>query len=201
MKRALVVLGALLGLACSPAVDDSGLVDVIETRPDAPPIAPFTECVVTTAREPATSAAHVPTCSALEYPRHPPAGGPHYGTWADFGVYAQPVPWPFLVHSLEHGAVVLAYNCPEGCPDVLAALERIRAEREDPACRARGGDNRIVVMPDPELEVPIAAVAWEHLYLATCLDEGSLRAFVDARYARAPEDTCAPGASLDPWCG
>ncbi len=199
--RASVVatLGALV-LGCSPAVDPSGLVDVVETRPDAPPIAPFTECVVTTAREPASRAAHVPVCSALEHPRHPPGGGPHYGTWADFRVYDQPVPWGFLLHAMEHGGVVLAYRCDGSCPDVVAALERIRSEREDPACRARGGDNRIIVVPDPELEVPIAAVAWEQLYLATCLDEPSLGAFVDAHYGRGPEDTCAPGAALDPWC-
>ena len=192
--RALPLLVLALGCSGPPSGGaDGGLVDRVQIRPDAPPIAPSTECVVTTGREPALSATHVPVCSALDYPRHPPAGGRHFGTWADFATYAQPVPWGYLVHSLEHGAVVLAHNCPEGCPEVLAAFERIRAETDDPACRDHDNGSRIIVVPDPELDVPLAAVAWEHVYLASCLDLASLEAFVDAHYARAPENFCSPG--------
>lgn len=202
VKRVLLV--SLLGVACSgpgTAPADGGLVDVVEMRPDAPPIAPSTECVVTTGREPAASAFHVGECSAFDRPRHPPAGGDHYGIWADFATYEEPVPWGFLVHSLEHGAVVLAHNCPEGCPEVLAEFERIRAQTDDPACRSHDNGSRIIIVPDPELDVPLAAVAWEHVYLATCLDPASLRAFVDAHYARAPENFCSPGVNREgAWC-
>lgn len=193
------VLGAFFVPACSGPAGSSGLIDVEQTRPDAPPIAPATECVVTTGRAPASNRNHVDVCSELDFDVYPPPSGPHYGTWADFAVYDTPVPWGFLVHSLEHGAVVLAHNCEGSCPEVLAAFERIRAERDDPLCREHANGSRVIVVPDPALDVPIAAVAWEHVYLATCLDEDSLAAFVDAHYARAPENLCAPGASA-PSC-
>jgi hypothetical protein len=178
---------------------EDGLVDVVEQYPDAAPIAPATECVVITGREPAVSAAHIEVCSEIEYPRFPPAGGPHFSAWADFGTYSEPVETGFLVHSLEHGAVALLYNCPEGCPEVLEAFADIEAARVDPLCRTHASMNRIIIAPEPRLEVAIALIAWEHVYLATCLDEASLSAFVDAHYARAPEDLCAPGR-IAPVC-
>lgn len=199
MKNALVLALACLALACDPPAEE-GLVDVVETRPDAPPIAPATECVVTTGRAPVSDATHLTPCSDVDYPLHPPPGGPHYSMWADFAVYEEPVPWGFLVHSLEHGAVVLAHNCTEGCPEVLAVFEQLRADRDDPSCRDHPNGSRVIIVPDPSLEVPIAAVAWEHVYLATCLDETSLRAFVDAHYAQAPEDLCVPGVTPPNSC-
>lgn len=198
--RAFASLTCLL-LACSGPPSSEGLVDVVEMHPDADPIPPSTECTVTTGRAPANGAAHVAVCSELEFAMHPPAGGTHYASWADFATYSEPVPWGFLVHSLEHGAVVLAHNCQDDCPEVLAAFERIRVGTDDPLCRTHDNTNRIIVVPDPELEVPIAAVAWEHVYLATCLDEPSLRAFVDAHYGRAPENLCSPGVHAEgAWC-
>lgn len=194
---------ALLASSCtSPMPDVDGLMDVVETHPDAPPIAPSTECTVTTGSATVTDRHHLEPCSPVEYTLNPPVGGPHYSIWASFGTYDAPVPWGFLVHSLEHGAVVLAYNCPNGCPDVLAAFERIRAATSDPACRETADLNRIIIVPDPDLDVPIAALAWEHAYLATCLDEPSLAAFVVAHYAHAPEELCVEGLSPADgvWC-
>lgn len=171
----------------------------MEQSKEAPPIAPFTECVVVTGREVVGSAGHVEVCSELDYPRLPPSAGPHFSAWADFGVYEEPVEAGFLVHSLEHGAAALLYNCPEECPEVEEAFARIRADRVDPLCRLHPAGNRIIVAPEPRLDVAIAAVAWGHVYLATCLDEASLRDFVAAHYAEAPEDLCAPGQSA-PSC-
>jgi hypothetical protein len=37
----------------------------------------------------------------------PPTNGPHRPIWADWGFYTTPVPYPYEVHNLEHGAVVL----------------------------------------------------------------------------------------------
>ena len=55
----------------------------VET-PDAPPLAPFDACTVTTYRVPAESANHVAACSALDFPETPPAGGDHYGQETTF---------------------------------------------------------------------------------------------------------------------
>ncbi|MBZ0118009.1 MAG: DUF3105 domain-containing protein [Sandaracinaceae bacterium] len=185
----------LLLLAGCAAPATTGFVDVVETRPSATPIAPAVECVVTTARAPAPDANHIAPCSPLELDTMPPVSGTHYGSWADFRTYDAPVPWGFLLHAMEHGAVLLAYDCPAGCPEVVALFETLAAERDDPLCRGNDRPNRIVITPATDLGAPVAALAWEHAYTATCLDEASLRAFVDARYAQAPEDLCVPGTT------
>lgn len=200
--RRIAVVFALLASACGPSYEnaDGGLVDVVESRPDLPPIAPATECVVITGRDPAEGADHVDTCSDVGYALHPPAAGSHYGQWADFATYDSPVPWGFLVHSLEHGAVILARSCDaSACPEVVAAFEQIHASTGDPLCRDHANANRIITVFDPSIDVPIAAVAWGHVYRATCLDTASLSAFVTAHYAQAPENLCFAG-NPSPTC-
>lgn len=186
-------------IACTSPTDGGRLDERVET-PDAAPIAPFDTCTVTTYRVPAASAGHVAPCSALDYPELPPSGGDHYGQWAAFGVYDAPVPWGFLVHSMEHGGVVLAHSCEGACPEVEAEFAAVAAEHDDPLCRG-DAPNRIIIAP-ADLDHPVVAVAWEHVYVATCLDPPSLRAFVEAHYGDAPEDLCAQGIDLsaDGWC-
>lgn len=193
-------------LAGCPAPGAAVREDERVEHPSAPPIGPFSECTVYTATERAGARDHRPACSLLEHPFHPPASGPHYGSWADFGAYDAPVPWGFLVHALEHGAVVLAYRCDApgpACDALRADLGAVALEHgTDPICRGSGADNRFILVPDPTLEWAVAAVAWEHVYLATCLDRPSLDAFVAEHYARAPEDTCFPGVDRadTAWC-
>jgi hypothetical protein len=196
-------IGLLVATLLAASCTSSGRTDEVITHPDAPPIAPFVECTVYTAREAAASASHVAPCSELAYDV-PPFGGPHYSQWAAFGTYDAPVPWGFLVHAMEHGAGVLAYRCEAGatCDSVRSELEAIVAARApDPLCR---GDApiRYVLAPAPDLEWPIAVLAWEHVYTATCLDRASIDAFLDAHYGRGPESTCADGIDLSAsgWC-
>jgi hypothetical protein len=106
---------------------------------------------VQTAREAATSASHVPPCSALDYDV-PPSSGTHYSQWAAFGTYEQPVPWGFLVHALEHGAIVLAYRCDAGadCTEIRETLQAIvDARPRDSLCRDEV-PIRYVLAPAPE---------------------------------------------------
>jgi hypothetical protein len=198
---------ATLGGCAESAVTttrDGGLLNVVETRPDAAPIAPATECVVMTASAATREApTHLTPCTDTTFDTTPPSEGPHYGRWAAFGVYESPVPWGYLVHSLEHGAVVIAYACGDDCADVPARLRAFYdTYTPDPLCTGTSVPHRLIVVPAPDLDVPIAAAAWGEIYRATCLDEASLRAFVDAHYGRAPEDFCAPGIDDSPgWCG
>jgi len=186
--------------------DDAGplLTDIVVTHPAQPPIAPATECTVTTATQSSCGGAHVPSCSPLDFATTPPACGPHFGSWAAFSVYSAPVPWGFLLHAMEHGAVVLAYACDATtCPTVPTALrDFVDTYTADPRCSSSSARARLIVVPDPTLDVPIALVAWGHIYRATCFDLASIREFVDAHYAGAPEDFCADGIdrSATGWC-
>ena len=174
------------------------------------PIAPFDSCMTYTANEPSAARSHVAPCTDLgpilrgPSPVAPPVGGTHYDIWANYERYAAPVPWGFLVHSMEHGAVVVAYRCStaDQCTAMRSELEAlIDTWPVDPACR---GDvrRRVILVPEPALDWPIAVLAWENMYMATCIDPVSIRRFADAHYANAPEDLCAEGinrAATD-WC-
>jgi hypothetical protein len=176
-------------------------------HPTATPIAPFTECAVTLSTDTIEGADHRTPCEDIPWPYRPPSAGPHYYIWASFGTYTEPVPWGYLVHDLEHGAMVFAYHCENDadCDPVRAELAQIIADYGvDPVCRMETTATRFIVVPDPTLPVPIAAVAWRNLYEATCLDDASLRAFVTAHYGMGSESLCASGLDAPPdggsWC-
>lgn len=175
------------------------------TNPSATPIPPFATCTVTTSTDTISGAEHRTPCTDIAYPFYPPSAGPHYSQWASFNTYSAPIPWGFLVHSMEHGAVILLYNCATAsdCDAVRTEYASIITDHGlDPLCRDEDWSSRIIVVPDPTLTVPIAAVAWRNVYQATCLDSTSLRAFVDAHYGMATESLCLPGVdfSASTWC-
>ncbi|HEU4535053.1 MAG TPA: DUF3105 domain-containing protein [Polyangiaceae bacterium] len=151
---------------------------------------------------------HVETCTArLPYQSNPPSSGQHYPQWAAFGVYRDPVPPEFFVHNLEHGAIVIAHNCPGACPPgdaacpgrcaaAIAEAEALAATyAPDPRC-APPVRNRLLVTPLPTLDVPFAAAAWGHTLRASCFDRAAFLRFADAHYAAGPENICADGVSL-----
>jgi hypothetical protein len=151
---------------------------------------------------------HVPICSYIDWPTNPPTSGEHYPIWAAYRAYDKPVPRGFSVHDLEHGGVVVSYNCPGGCDAEVAALEAWLAARPaDPTCTPPV-HARITVTPDPLLDVRFAAASWGFSLKSDCFDLDALGAFIDAHYRMAPEDFCddgidptSPDAGLPADCG
>ena len=143
------------------------------------------------------AALHELQCSSIEYSTNPPSGGNHYGIWAAYQSYDFPLPVGYLVHSLEHGAVVFWYNCPEGCADEVAQVDAfIAALPEDPLCDGYGVARRTVLVPSPDLPSRWAASAWGFALTADCFDATTFRAFYDAHYGRSPETLCNPPAEV-----
>lgn len=54
---------------------------------------------------------HVPVGTSVEYNSNPPTSGKHYADWVRAGIYQTPKENGYLVHSLEHGYIILSYNC------------------------------------------------------------------------------------------
>ena len=149
-------------------------------------------CNVRIVESPPTSANHELLCTDIAYSTNPPSGGNHYGVWAAFQNYDTPVRPGFLVHSLEHGAVVFWYNCPEGCADEVTEVEAfIAALPEDPLCTTV--PRRAVLVPYPELGARWAASAWGFALTADCLDADEFGAFYDEHTGQGPEDFCTNG--------
>ena len=154
------------------------------------------DCGETLASYENPTADHVTVCSVIDYPMNPPVQGNHYPVWSAYKSYDYPVPLGFLVHNLEHGAVVILYNCPEGCAgEVASAQAFIDALPADPRC-AVDVKHQVVMAPDPALPRRWAAVAWGHSLAADCFNTERFRTFYDANLAHGFEDTCSNGADF-----
>ncbi|HYQ15899.1 MAG TPA: DUF3105 domain-containing protein, partial [Polyangiaceae bacterium] len=101
--------GGMTGEGGSPELGSSGAAGV---------------CSAVSASYELSAGVHVAACTPIDYSTNPPSSGEHYPSWADFGAYDFPLPRGYWVHNLEHGAVVVSYNCPDGCDD---DVERAKA--------------------------------------------------------------------------
>lgn len=156
-------------------------------------------CAITIEQWPLGSATHVPVGTAITWPSNPPASGPHFPVWAAFHEFTSPVPRGYLVHDLEHGAVVLLHRCDlvdtATCDAIQTALRAASdALPTDPKCTSPVRV-RTVIAPDSSIPQPLVAVSWGFIYRAACVDQASLDAFVKSHYAQAPEDECANGTT------
>jgi hypothetical protein len=161
--------------------------------------APMGKCEAVEQQQAIEGWSHVPVCSRVSYFTNPPSSGNHYPVWAAYKSYASPVPRGFYVHDLEHGAIVLTYNCPNGCDaDVAAAQAMIDALPTDADCAAARSAVRVrmVMTPDPELDVPFAASAWGWTLRAKCFDPDVFGAFVAAHRGMGRENVCGDGQDL-----
>lgn len=180
---------------------------VTETHPNQPPLPGFTSCdVVVTENVAFEGHTHQPVCTPITYVSNPPTSGDHWPVWAMFKQYDAPVPRQMLVHDMEHGAIVMSFDCPSGCADVVDAFVAAKnAFGTDPLCVATnptGPSARFVITPDPLLVTPIAIAGWRASYTATCIDPPSIADFVEKHYGKGTEAICADGKDpADPASG
>jgi hypothetical protein len=122
----------------------------------------------------------------IDYAQVVPAGGPHNPTWLNCGIYDEPVRTENVVHSMEHGAVWIAYQ-PDLPPDQVEILRDLVRQEQ----RSRG-ERMIVLAPKPDLEAPLVLTAWRvQLRVDDASDERIVQ-FVE-QYQRGPF-TPEPGA-------
>ena len=137
---------------------------------------------------------HVADGTPVVYSSNPPSSGPHYSSWANFQEFNHPVDDGNLVHSLEHGAVLLLYSCQGvACDAILPALRAVRnGIADDPLCDP-AIRTRVILAPRAANDVAVAASAWGYIYRADCVDPVSLTAFINDHYAKGPENFCVAG--------
>jgi hypothetical protein len=154
---------------------------------------------------------HVDACSYVDYHTLPPSSGDHYPFWAAYMTYDQPVPEGYWVHNLEHGGIVLTYNCGDaGCAeDIAAAQQMMDAFPQDSECMQEqsGVVHRLLMTPDPRLDDRFAASAWGWTLRAHCFDKTAFLAFVNGHYGQGRELNCGQGEPIigttadPPGCG
>jgi hypothetical protein len=142
-------------------------------------------CGVVAAEHALASGVHVTACSDIAYATNPPSSGEHYPTWADYGVYDFALPRGYWVHNLEHGSVVVSYNCEDGCAEELAAAKTwLAALAPDALCA--GQTPRVLLVPDPLLDVRWAASAWGWTLRADCFDVEAFSDFYLSHAGKPP---------------
>ena len=123
----------------------------------------------------AVSETHVP------YNSDPPTSGPHAQA-APAGFYELPFPDENIVHNLEHGHVVIAYDCDQlkDCEMVKAELRRLVVNKYN--------SQQVMAIPRKNRDAPITLTAWQRIELLEAYDEQRLTAFIEAWRGRAPEN-------------
>jgi len=130
---------------------------------------------------------HIQQPTQVAYTHSPPMGGAHDFAWAACNgvVYDAPVRSENLVHSLEHGAVWIAYDPARVSGPALDAL-RARVD----------GEQYMVLSPYPDLDQPISLQSWGHQLFVDAADDPRIGQFVDLVVFH-PDLTPEPGAPCD----
>jgi len=113
----------------------------------------------------------------------PPTSGYHYGDPmqpAKAGFYDTALPDENMVHSLEHGYIILWYNC-----DQVSECETMKQGLQDVIKST--GTYKVVAMPREKTTVPVVAVSWGKMYKQAEFDKDKLIAFVNANRENSPE--------------
>lgn len=119
-------------------------------------------------------AGEITTC----YHSNPPTSGPHASSPAQFKILDNPAPKENLIHSMEHGAVVVWYNTSD-----QAAIDRLKDWVQEQIDR-----RRLMVMSEYKEMEPdtIALTAWSRLdkFSVSELTRGRIDDFIDEHQKR-----------------
>lgn len=121
---------------------------------------------------------HLDSGEKWEYGQTPPTSGPHDPAPIKPGFYKTPQAPEKLVHSLEHGNIVIYYEKSE--PSVLRQLKGW-------AKRYNGKWDGIIVTQLPDLGKAVILTAWTKLLRLDSFDPVKASAFIEAFRGKGPE--------------
>jgi hypothetical protein len=143
--------------AINPATSTPIPTDTPNTPVPEPTLEPLPEGAPTEYAVPDEGAFHIEFPETATYEHYPPSSGLHYGRILEWGLYDEEVPPEFWVHNLEHGGIVVLYNCSDDCAEVEVALEELLATAPPEEVF---NEVKIVVSPNSQIESPVVALAW-----------------------------------------
>jgi hypothetical protein len=134
----------------------------------------------------------------FRYSSDPPTSGFHREIFSLGFVNANPLPKYVQVHLLEHGNILLQYNCM--CPETAAALAEIANEFDsrlvpagvtepshDQLKSAEENGLSVVVAPYPTMSHTIALTAWTRLATMDSVNKADIVSFIN-RWLRDPDN-------------
>lgn len=106
----------------------------------------------------------------------PATSGPHFSVWwRDWGVVNEELPDELVVHNMEHGGVIIRYDCPIGCPALVSQLADVTLRYQ-----------KVILSPYSNLGTRIALTAWTYLDKFDEFDEGRIVLFIET-HMNSPE--------------
>jgi hypothetical protein len=140
---------------------------------------------------------HVKVGTKIKYNSNPPTSGEHYDTWTKSGVHSQQVEDGYLVHSLEHGYVIVSHNCEtksqnnekatsggqldKNCLDFVSKLKE----------RVKSDSWKLILIPRQNLDANFALTSWGRIDKFEIKDASMERVdnFIDSFRNTGPEKT------------
>lgn len=109
------------------------------------------------------------------YSTSPPTSGPHSQAppWGE----QNSLPEASQVHALEHGGVLVQYNCSTPCLELVRNLRLITS----------GYDRGVILAPYSRMDTRIALTSWGRIDLLDEFDQERVEEFVSKNRGRAPE--------------
>lgn len=135
---------------------------------------------------------HVADTVDVQYGTDPPTSGPHYDMLVQSGIFDTPIPKGNLVHNMEHGWVIIWYNCQAGpTPLSDADCQAMRAQLSQVVQPAVSSGTEVIMVPYPPMTHHIALTAWQFLDVFDEFDKQRVLTFISTFVCHYdPEDTC-----------
>jgi hypothetical protein len=134
-------------------------------------------------RIPIQGADHIPVGQRVtNYNSDPPTSGSHYAETIPAGFYDTPQRDEHVVHNLEHGHIVISYDCSK-LADCDAVKQQLRSLGN------RYNNWKVTIIPRENRDTAIGVAAWGWLDKMDAYDETRIRQFIDAWRDKGPEKT------------
>ncbi|MGB8706599.1 MAG: DUF3105 domain-containing protein [Dehalococcoidia bacterium] len=187
----LSMIAVLVG--CTPASPPSAPVTPVQPTP-IPPVTPSqaaledlklpahgdTTLLTNVISPPDEGRDHIWPDHPVEYKTMPPTSGPHFPDPTAPGFYTTRPAFGYLVHSLEHGSVVVYYDPSQLTPEIERSLKAFIKANSDP-------EVGIVAVPDADFKYPFILTAWDKMLQLNKYDPQVVRAFLAEFLGRGPE--------------
>jgi lysophospholipase L1-like esterase len=173
-----VILSALALILPGIGFPNSGTLGVIGVAPNPNPNPALIDPGIETF--PYEGSAHVPVGTTVVYMTDPPTSGNHYPYPQGGGYFETPIESGFLLHSMEHGGVIIYYN-PATVTDAQKYSLKTLA-RNHP-----GLFGMVVCVPRNDPAYPIILTAWTHRLRLETYDQSRFDGFVTLFLNQGPE--------------
>ena len=125
------------------------------------------------------------------YNSDPPTSGPHYVQPAEAGFYEEALPDEQLVHNLEHGYVIIWYNCAGlGDSNCQTLKTKIKTVMDNAKPIALTGTKKLIAVPRPDMDALIVLTSWGRVDRLTSFNEAEIMEYINDFRNHSPE----PGA-------